>query len=127
MDDEHTESENADGSEGPQQLSLLEAFDLVVASIPPEHRHRRELYIVRSEIAAQEETVAEARQMIEKLERDTIIRIDPHFVAGFEGSLHQLGGTLEDQRLQSMFGANPEPIGPDDLGDFRDGSCGLET
>ena len=62
MDDEHTESENAEGGEGPQQLSLLEAFDLVVASIPPEHRHRRELYIVRSEIAAQEETVAEARR-----------------------------------------------------------------
>src|SRR3989440_7073809 len=68
MDDEHIESENAEGVEGPQQLSLLEAFDLLVASIPPEHRHRRELYIVRSEIAAQEETVAEARQMIEKLE-----------------------------------------------------------
>src|SRR5450631_1311327 len=68
MEDEHTEPESADGGEGPRQLSLLEAFDLVVASIPPEHRHRRELYIVRSEIAAQEETVAEARQMIEKLE-----------------------------------------------------------
>jgi proteasome-associated ATPase len=68
MEDEHTEPESADGGEGPRQLSLLEAFDLVVASIPPEHRRRRELYIVRSEIAAQEETVAEARQMIEKLE-----------------------------------------------------------
>src|SRR5438045_2783104 len=68
MDDEHTESENAEGGEGPQQLSLLEAFDRVFASIPPEQRHGRELYIVRSEIAAQEETVAEARQMIEKLE-----------------------------------------------------------
>src|SRR5438045_2521835 len=68
MDDEHTESENAEGGEGPQQLSLLEAFDRVFASIPPEQRHGRELYSVRSEIAAQEETVAEARQMIEKLE-----------------------------------------------------------
>src|SRR5437764_9635674 len=68
MDDEHTESENAEGGESTQQLSLMEAFYLVVACIPPEQRRRRELYIVRWEIAAQEETVAEARQMIEKLE-----------------------------------------------------------
>jgi proteasome-associated ATPase len=69
MDEERNkESENATGGKGPPRLSLLEAFDLVVASIPPEHRHRRELYIVRSEIAAQEETIGEARQMIEKLE-----------------------------------------------------------
>ncbi|MEN3368850.1 MAG: proteasome-associated ATPase [Verrucomicrobiota bacterium] len=68
MSDEHKESEKAESGQGPPRLSLLEAFDLVVASIPPEHRHRRELYIVRSEIAAQEETIGEARQMIEKLE-----------------------------------------------------------
>src|SRR5256885_8561312 len=67
MDDEKNFAQPEDES-GPRELTLLEAFDLVVASIPPEHRHRRELYIVRSEIAAQEETVAEARQMIEKLE-----------------------------------------------------------
>src|SRR2546427_11330414 len=68
MNDEHMEPDGAAGSAGPRQLSLLEAFDLVVASIPPEHREYRELHIVRSEIAAQEETVAEARQVIEKLE-----------------------------------------------------------
>src|SRR5256885_5817719 len=69
MDDERSEEiREPENNSGPNELSLLEAFDLVVASIPPEHRHRRELYIVRSEIAAQEETVAEARQMIEKLE-----------------------------------------------------------
>jgi len=53
---------------GRHQMSLLEAFDLLVASIPPENRRRRELYVMRSEIAAQEETIGEARQMIEKLE-----------------------------------------------------------
>jgi proteasome-associated ATPase len=69
MDEEGTEKfQNPENESGPRELTVLEAFDLVVASIPPEHRHRRELFIVRSEIAAQEETIGEARQMIEKLE-----------------------------------------------------------
>src|SRR5436853_802420 len=67
MDDEKKFAQPEDES-GPRELTLLEAFDLLVASIPPEHRHRRELYIVRSQIIAQEETIGEARQMIEKLE-----------------------------------------------------------
>jgi proteasome-associated ATPase len=69
MDDERSEqSRDSDDNSGPRELSLLEAFDLLVASIPPENRHRRELYVMRSQIAAQEETIGEARQMIEKLE-----------------------------------------------------------
>src|SRR5882762_3306268 len=69
MDDEHSkESANPENDSGPRELSLLEAFDLLVASIPPENRHRRELYILRSQIEAQEQTIGEARQMIEKLE-----------------------------------------------------------
>src|SRR3954469_4714953 len=69
MDDEGTENfANPDDDSGPHELSLLEAFDVLVASIPPENRHRRELYIMRSQIAAQEETIGEARRMIEKLE-----------------------------------------------------------
>ena len=69
MDDERSKefTDPGEGS-GPRELSLLEAFDLLVASIPPENRHRRELYIMRSQIAAQEETIGEAQQMIEKLE-----------------------------------------------------------
>src|ERR1700748_2025260 len=66
MDDEK-EFAQPDES-GPRELTLLEAFDLLVASIPPENRHRRELYIMRAQIIAQEETIGEARQMIEKLE-----------------------------------------------------------
>src|SRR4030088_557442 len=69
MDDKRSEeSRNPEDDSGPRELSLLEAFDLLVASIPPENRHRRELYIMRSQIEAQQETIGEARQMIEKLE-----------------------------------------------------------
>jgi proteasome-associated ATPase len=69
MDDERSEElRNPEDNSGPRELSLLEAFDLLVASIPPENRHRRELYVMRSQIEAQEETIGEARQMIEKLE-----------------------------------------------------------
>ena len=68
MNDERSkEFENKDRA-GKRELSLLEAFDLVLASIPREDRNRRELFVLRSEIAAQEETIGEAQQMIEKLE-----------------------------------------------------------
>jgi proteasome-associated ATPase len=69
MDEEGMEKfSNPEEESGPRNLTLLEAFDLMVAAIPPEHRHRRELAIVRAEIAAREETIGEAQQMIEKLE-----------------------------------------------------------
>jgi proteasome-associated ATPase len=69
MNDERSkEFENPEDRPGRQELSLLEAFDLLVASIPPENRHRRELFVMRSQIQAQEETIGEAHQMIEKLE-----------------------------------------------------------
>src|SRR5881227_800585 len=67
MDDEEEFAQPEEES-GPRELTLLEAFDLLVASIPPENRHRRELYVMRSQIEAQQETIGEARQMIEKLE-----------------------------------------------------------
>jgi proteasome-associated ATPase len=67
MEDEK-EFANPGDESGPRELSLLEAFDLLVASIPPENRHRRELYVMRSQIETQEETIGEARKMIEKLE-----------------------------------------------------------
>lgn len=69
MNDERSkEFENTEDRAGKRELSLLEAFDLVLASIPPHDRNRRELFLIRSEIAAQEETIGEAQQMIEKLE-----------------------------------------------------------
>jgi proteasome-associated ATPase len=67
-EDRSKEFDSPDDRPGRQELSLLEAFDLLVASIPPENRHRRELYVMRSQIESQEETIGEARQMIEKLE-----------------------------------------------------------
>jgi proteasome-associated ATPase len=70
MNDERSnEFENPDDHPGKRELSLLEAFDLVLASIPPDDRNRGDLFLIRSEIAAQEETIGEAQQMIEKLEQ----------------------------------------------------------
>ena len=63
------EFENPDDRPGKRELSLLEAFDLVLASIPPDDRNRSDLFLIRAEIAAQEETIGEAQQMIEKLEQ----------------------------------------------------------
>ena len=69
MNDERShEFENSEDRAGQRELSLLEAFDLVLASIPLDDRNRRELFVLRSEIVAQEETIGEAQQMIEKLE-----------------------------------------------------------
>jgi proteasome-associated ATPase len=69
MNDDRSEEFDSTGDPtGKRQLSLLEAFDLVLASIPPGDRNRSDLLILRSEIAAQEETIGEAQQMIEKLE-----------------------------------------------------------
>src|SRR2546423_15534257 len=76
MDDEQTKQfSDPEDESGPHELTLLEAFDLLVASIPPENRHRRELYIMRSQIVAQEETIGEARPMIAKLE-EVIKKVD---------------------------------------------------
>jgi proteasome-associated ATPase len=69
MNDDRTEEfDSTEDPTGKRQLGLLEAFDLVLASIPPDDRNRSDLLILRSEIAAQEETIGEAQQMIEKLE-----------------------------------------------------------
>ena len=69
MENEHTKGfESPEDESGPRELTLLEAFDLLVASIPLENRHHRELYVMRSQIETQEETIGEARQMIQKLD-----------------------------------------------------------
>jgi len=70
MDDERSkEFENTEDRASERQLSLLEAFDLVLASIPADDRSRGDLFLIRAEIAAQEETIGEAQEMIEKLEQ----------------------------------------------------------
>jgi len=52
-----------------EQISLLEAFDRAVASFPMDNFARERLLALRGEIAAQEEMVGDAREMIEKLEQ----------------------------------------------------------
>ena len=64
-DDEMERYGRVSGAEG---LSLLQAFDLAVACIPPHDPLRREFLALREAIADQEEMVGDARQMIEKLE-----------------------------------------------------------
>ncbi len=54
--------------EGPSDLPFLEQFDRVVASLPPGDPIRRELLDLRPDISEREETIVEARRMIEKLE-----------------------------------------------------------
>ena len=69
MSDEHgDESANLHHESGEFRLSLLEAFDRILASVPIGDPVREELFALRPEIIRHEETIAEAGQMIEKLE-----------------------------------------------------------
>src|SRR5437762_12276025 len=67
MSDERSEgSEGA--SEDARSLTLLETFDRVIASLPPGDPARHELLSLRADISDHEDTIIEARRMIEKLE-----------------------------------------------------------
>jgi hypothetical protein len=66
-DERQRGGENFGGGES-REITLPEALDRIITSFPPSDLARRELLALRSEIAEQEETVGEARQMIEKLE-----------------------------------------------------------
>jgi proteasome-associated ATPase len=69
MSDEHgDESANLHHESGEFRLSLLEAFDRILASVPIGDPAREELFALRPEIIRHEETIAEAGHMIEKLE-----------------------------------------------------------
>ena len=58
-----------DSPNDEREISLLEAFDRAVASLPLDNVARERLLALRAEIAAQEEMVGDAREMIEKLEQ----------------------------------------------------------
>jgi proteasome-associated ATPase len=64
--------ERSEGFEGGEENSgtrnLLDAFDRVIALLPPGDPIRRELLDLRPELSDREETMVEARRMIEKLE-----------------------------------------------------------
>src|SRR5947207_560265 len=67
MSDER--SEGLQGGEGePGPGNLLDSFDRVIASLPPGDPIRRELLDLRPDIFDQQETMIEARRMIEKLQ-----------------------------------------------------------
>ena len=67
MSDER--SEGLQGGEGdPSPENLLDSFDQAIGSLPPGDPVRRELLQLRAQILDQQETMIEARRMIEKLE-----------------------------------------------------------
>jgi proteasome-associated ATPase len=67
MSDERSK-ESEEFGESTRDLPLLEQFDRVIASFPPGDPIRRELLDLRPDISDREETIVEARRMIEKLE-----------------------------------------------------------
>src|SRR6202163_3947177 len=67
MSDERSEGFEG-GEENAGTRNLLDAFDRVLVSLRPGDPMRRDLLDLRSSIADQEETITEARRMIEKLE-----------------------------------------------------------
>src|SRR5437016_1662528 len=67
MSDERSEGlEDGEGNSTPD--NLLDSFDRVIASLPPGGPVRRDLLELRPQIFDQQETMVEARRMIEKLE-----------------------------------------------------------
>ena len=67
MSDERSEGlQGGVGDSGPD--NLLDSFDQVIALLPPGDPVRRDLLELRPQISDQQETMVEARRMIEKLE-----------------------------------------------------------
>src|SRR5437868_8956741 len=67
MSDERSEGlQGGVGDSGPD--NLLDSFDQVIASLPPGDPVRRDLLQMRPQILDQQETMVDARRMIEKLE-----------------------------------------------------------
>ncbi len=67
MSDQRSEGPEG-GEEESQRQPLLDSFDLILAGLPPGDPTRRELLNLRPDISSYEETIVEARRMIEKLE-----------------------------------------------------------
>src|SRR6478752_37351 len=67
MSDERSEGlQRGEGEPGPE--NLLDSFDQLIGSLPPGDPLRHELLQLRPQILDQQETMTEARRMIEKLE-----------------------------------------------------------
>src|ERR1700676_3063996 len=65
-----------DLEEGAEQISLLERVDRVIVSLAPGDPIRHDLLALRSSISDQEQTIAEAGRMIDKLE-EVIKKVTP--------------------------------------------------
>src|SRR5262245_59770927 len=68
MSDERSEGLQGEGDSGPE--TLLDSFDQMIGSLPPGDPVRRELLHLRPQVLDQQETMVEARRIIEKLEED---------------------------------------------------------
>src|ERR1043165_2048171 len=66
MSDERSEGLQGEGDSGPE--TLLDSLDQMIGSLPPGDPVRRDLLQLRPQILDQQETMVEARRMIEKLE-----------------------------------------------------------
>src|SRR5437867_13138388 len=67
MSDKRSEGlQDGVGDSGPD--NLLDSFDRVISSLPPGDPVRRDLLELRPQIFDQQETMVEARRMIEKIE-----------------------------------------------------------
>lgn len=66
MSDERSEGLQGEGDAGSE--TLLDSFDQMIGSLPPGDPVRRDLLQLRPQILDQQETMIEARRMIEKLE-----------------------------------------------------------
>src|SRR5438094_9482212 len=67
MSDERSEGlEDGEGNSTPD--NFLDSFDRVIASLPPGDPVRRDLLELRPQVFDQQETMVEARRIIEKLE-----------------------------------------------------------
>src|ERR1043165_9728069 len=66
MSDERSEGLQGEGDSGPE--TLLDSLDQMIGSLPPGDPVRRDLLQLRPQILDQQETMVDARRMIEKLE-----------------------------------------------------------
>ena len=60
-------------------------------------------------------------------DRDAVVRIDAHFVAGFQRRFGEPSGALKDGRLHPVLAADAEAICAQHFGDFRDRAGRFET
>src|SRR5207237_2929977 len=68
MSDERSEGFEGEEESSSAPLSLLESLDRIIGALPPGDPTRRELLDHRPDVSDHEETIVEARRMIEKLE-----------------------------------------------------------